>query len=130
MSTVVASTSTSPFKNEPTIRTEKTIIWRDGKTDINNEWWSKEGIIEDEIRFKLFCDKNVKIFLTAGYRKASQIIRPIKVEYLEPRRGKHGRRVYHKVYGIWDGEKAVFKHDLDRGTKEIVVRNFNWIKEC
>lgn len=127
-------------------RSEKHIIWREGKTNINNEWWTKEGSVDGEVRFKLFCDKTIKIFLidlktnskfeikegthVAGYQKASKLIRPIKVEYLEPRRGKYGKRFYVPVYAIWNGEKAVFENGLDQGTVQIVVRNLKYLKKC
>ena len=52
----------------------------------------------------------------------------IKVKYLDVSRGEKGKRIYVPIIGIWDGEKAVFKSNLEEGTTEIVIRNFNWLE--
>lgn len=39
------------------------IIWKDWKCDIKTQWWLKVGKINNEERFHLFCNKEIKVIL-------------------------------------------------------------------
>lgn len=39
------------------------INWIDYKADIKTEWWCKMCHVNSQPRFKLICDKNIKIYL-------------------------------------------------------------------